>query len=55
MRFFRRARSEVIEVLKILGDEEPEVERTIVSGIMGVKTGLDPKEIVRKHYNKGKK
>ena len=48
LRFFRRARSEVIEVLKILGDEEPEVERTIVSGIMGVKTGLDPKEIVKK-------
>ena len=46
-RFFRKARREVREVLKFFGDENPRVEKTIVAGLLGVKTCLDVKALIR--------
>lgn len=36
------ARTEILDVLKTLGDEKPVVRRTFSRGIMGVKTSLTP-------------
>jgi len=43
-----RARREIIHFIRLLGDEEPIVERTLARGIVGVKTRLDPREVVRR-------
>ena len=45
---FMAARREVFESLAALGDEEPTVRRTIIRGLIGVKTSLDPHDAVRK-------
>jgi len=44
---YRRAKSEALRILKTLGDEKPIVRRTIAEGIIGVKTRLDPREVIR--------
>jgi len=41
------AKKEVMQVLGMLGDEGPIVKRTIAEGIIGVKTRLDSREVVR--------
>lgn len=43
---YRRAKDEIIQILKLLGDENPIVKRTVAQGIIGVKTCLDPREVV---------
>ena len=40
------ARSEVLTLLKSLGDSKPRVERTLARGIIGVKTSLNPFNVV---------
>lgn len=45
---FRRAKEEIIQILKILGDESPVVRRTVAQGIIGVRTHIDSREGVRK-------
>ncbi|MFQ6135680.1 MAG: methyltransferase domain-containing protein [Candidatus Hydrothermarchaeales archaeon] len=45
---FRQAREEVAGILSRLGDEGPEIRPTIARGIIGVKTDLDPREVIRK-------
>lgn len=42
------AKHEIAYFLKILGDEEPVIKRTLARGIIGVKTRLDSREVVRK-------
>jgi len=44
---YRRAKEEVLGVLKTFGDEKPIVRRTVAEGIIGVKTRLDPREVIR--------
>ena len=44
---YGRAKGEVMRVLGTLGDEEPIVRRTPAEGIIGVKTHLDAREVVR--------
>jgi len=44
---YGRAKKEVMQVLEMLGDESPTVKRTIAEGIIGVKTRLDPREVIR--------
>jgi len=42
-----RARCEIAYFLRLLGDEKPVIRRTIARGILGVKTRLDSREVVR--------
>lgn len=42
-----KAKREIVDILKRLGDEVPVVERTIAQGIIGLKTNLDSREIIR--------
>lgn len=42
-----RAKREIAEVLKLLGDEHPVIRRTVARGIIGVKTCLDSREVVQ--------
>jgi len=44
---YRRAKEEIVYILKLLGDEKPLVKPTIAEGIIGVKTNLDPREAVQ--------
>ncbi|MFQ5999880.1 MAG: THUMP domain-containing protein [Candidatus Bathyarchaeia archaeon] len=44
---YGRAKKEIVQVLEMLGDEGPLVKRTIAEGIIGVKTSLDPREVIR--------
>jgi len=44
---YGRAKEEVRSILESLGDEKPIVERTVAEGIIGVKTRLDPREVIR--------
>jgi tRNA acetyltransferase TAN1 len=44
---YGRAKREIVQVLETLGDESPVVKRTIAEGIIGVKTSLDSREVVR--------
>jgi len=51
----RRAKEEILRVLRTLDDENPLVKPTIAKGIIGVKTSLDPREVVhrlRSMFNK---
>jgi len=43
---YGEAKKEIIHILEVLGDESPLVKRTIAEGIIGVKTRLDPREVV---------
>jgi len=44
---YGRAKKEIVRILEILGDEGPFVKRTIAEGIMGVRTRLDSREVIR--------
>jgi len=44
---YTEAKEEIMTVLMALGDEKPIVKRTFAEGIMGVKTCLDPREVIR--------
>lgn len=44
---YRRARREIRAILKALGDEHPTVSRTLARGLIGVKTTLAPRDVVR--------
>jgi tRNA(Ser,Leu) C12 N-acetylase TAN1 len=44
---YREARREILKVLELLGDKQPLVKPTLARGIIGVKTNLDPKQVVR--------
>jgi len=44
---YESARTEILSVLKTLGDEKPVVRRTTAQGIMGVKTSLDSRRVVQ--------
>jgi len=44
---YGKAKREIVQVLELLGDEDPVVKRTIAEGIIGVKTSLDSREVVR--------
>jgi tRNA acetyltransferase TAN1 len=45
---YGRAKREIVQVLEMLGDEGSVVKRTIAEGIIGVKTSLDSREVVRR-------
>lgn len=40
--------SELSEILELLGDENPEISRTDMSGVLTAKTKLDPFEVIKK-------
>jgi len=42
-----RAKREISDALKLLGDEQPVIERTLARGIIGVKTRLDSREVIQ--------
>lgn len=42
-----RTRREIADVLKLLGDERPVIERTVAKGIIGVKTRLNSREVIQ--------
>ena len=44
---YGKAKDEVIHLLGRLGDKNPHVKRTIARGIIGVKTCLDSREVIR--------
>jgi len=44
----RMAKEEILRVLRTLDDENPLVKRTVAKGIIGVKTSLDPREVIHK-------
>lgn len=44
---YQKARKEILQVLKLLGDEQPSVKPTLAQGIIGVKTSLNPKQVVK--------
>lgn len=41
------AASEILSLLKEMGDEQPEIYRTNVSGLLTARTNLDPHEVIR--------
>jgi len=43
---YREAKKEIIQILKRLNDDEPFVKSTIAQGIVGVRTRLDPREVI---------
>jgi len=44
---YGKAKKEIVHVLEVLGDESPLVKRTIAQGIIGVRTRLDSREVIR--------
>ena len=44
---YGRAKREIVRILETLGDEGSLVKRTIAEGIIGVRTRLDSREVVR--------
>jgi len=42
-----RAKREIADVLRLLGDEHPVIKSTVARGIIGVKTHLDSKEVIQ--------
>jgi len=44
---FIEAKEEIGQILSTLGEERPRVKHTIAKGIIGVKTRLDPREVIR--------
>lgn len=45
---YRRAQEEIIQILDMLGDGSPSVRRTFAQGIIGVKTRLGSRLVVRR-------
>ena len=53
---YRKAKKEILQVLGLLGDEQPFVKPTLAQGIIGVKTSLNPKQVAKelqKLFNDG--
>lgn len=46
-RAYRRARAEILALLRTLGDDTPAVRRTLARGVIGVKTILDPRGVTK--------
>jgi len=44
---YRKAKKEILQVLGLLGDEQPFIKPTLAQGIIGVKTSLNPKQVVK--------
>jgi tRNA acetyltransferase TAN1 len=44
---YPRARREILAILEALGDENPTVTRTLARGLIGVKTRLEPRGVIR--------
>lgn len=44
---YQAARREIGAILRAMGDEGPVVSRTPVRGLVGVRTGLEPRHVVR--------
>jgi len=44
---YGKARNEIVNFLKSIGDEKPFVERTIAKGIIGIKTSVDSRQVIR--------
>ncbi|UCH70727.1 MAG: THUMP domain-containing protein [Candidatus Bathyarchaeota archaeon] len=44
---YSRAKEEIRRILETLSDEKPTIRLTVAKGIIGVKTSLDPKEVIR--------
>ena len=44
----KRAREEILQILRKLGDKEPFVERTAARGIIGVRTRIDSREVIQR-------
>jgi len=42
-----KAKREIVDILKLLGDENPIIKPTMARGIIGVKTRLDSREVVQ--------
>jgi len=42
-----RAKQEIANILKLLGDENPIIKGTVARGIIGVKTCLDSREVIQ--------
>jgi len=42
-----RAKREIADILKLLGDENPIIKGTLARGIIGVKTCLDSREVIQ--------
>ena len=42
-----RAKAEILKVLKAMGDASPLVERTTARGVIGVRTSLEPRRVVK--------
>ncbi|MGD8544198.1 MAG: THUMP domain-containing protein [Candidatus Bathyarchaeota archaeon] len=45
---YGRAKEEILHILRVLDDENPFVKRTVAKGIIGVKTSLEPRDVVHK-------
>ena len=45
---FNQAKNEIIKFLKVFGDENPIVERTVARGICGIKTKLKSRDVIKK-------
>ncbi len=45
---YGRAKEEILHILRVLDDENPVVKRTVAKGIIGVKTSLEPRDVVHK-------
>jgi len=43
-----KAKREITRILGLLGDEEPLIRSTIARGIIGVRTSLDPRDVIRR-------
>jgi len=43
---YEGAKKEIIQILKVLGDDDPFVKPTIAHGIIGVRTRLDAREVI---------
>jgi len=45
---YERARREILQILRKLGDEEPLVKRTAARGIIGVRTTVNSREVIQR-------
>lgn len=45
---YERARREILQILRKLGDEEPLVKRTAARGIIGVRTTINSREVIQR-------
>jgi len=43
---YGEAKNEIVKLLKEFGDNDPYIEKTYAKGVLGVKTSLDPREVI---------